>query len=394
MRLGSFIIVLVLATLLGIYIRQEPGYALFAYKDWTMEMPLWVAFILFLLTVFIFLFILWFIFSLLSGKRTLKEWWGRRRQKKARLHTSQGLLELAEGQWLKAERNLSRAARFSDAPLINYLSAAKAAEQRGSYDQRDKYLQLAYDVSGGSDIAVKLTEAQFRFNHGELEQSVATLQQLHHDQPKNPRVLKLLCTIYEATQDWKSLFYILPDLHKAGIFQKKEDEDRLEQKVVSALLPLAANEGKNALIKFWSHASNSIHSNPSCIVLYTKQLIALGDNSEAETVLRNALKKQWDKEMIHLYGAIKGPNLKKQLNFAEGFLEGHSNDPALLLTLGRLCLEMQLWGKSRDYLEKAVAMEPTAEGFALLAQLMDKMGFPLKRDEYYKKGLYCATGIS
>ena len=72
-------------------------------------------------------------------------------------------------------------------------------------------------------------------------------------------------------------------------------------------------------------------------------------------------------------------------------LPDHFQDPALLLTVGRLCAQNQLWGKARDYLERSLFLAPNPETYAELGQLMDQLGQHQKRDEYYKKGLIAAT---
>lgn len=393
MRLWILILVLFLATVAGIFIRQDPGYVLFSYQNWTLEMPLWIAAILFILLMTALLSVLWVLNTFFASGNRVRGWWFKRRQMLARLNTSRGLLELTEGHWLKAERYLRDAAHFSDTPLINYLSAAKAAEEGGAPDRRDRYIQLAYDASGGSDVAVRLTEAQMRFNQGEMEQSIHSLQSLQMEQPKNPQVLRLLCTIYEATQNWQALYNLLPSLRKANIFPSKESQELLEQKVYKALLPIKAREGKSSVIQFWHTGSGAVQHNNESIATYVRALVEVGADAEAESLLRATLKKVWDPELVSLYGKVKGPSLQKQMNFAETLLAEHDKNPTLLLALGQLSFRNQLWGKAKDYLEGSIALRPCPEGYALLAELMDRLGFPAKRDEYYKKGLYCATSL-
>ncbi|HQW58531.1 MAG TPA: hypothetical protein PK583_06220, partial [Gammaproteobacteria bacterium] len=69
----------------------------------------------------------------------------------------------------------------------------------------------------------------------------------------------------------------------------------------------------------------------------------------------------------------------------------HFTNPILLLTLGRLCLANQLWGKARDYLEKSLNLMPLPETYAALGFLMEYLELREKSEEYYKKGLLLAT---
>ncbi len=390
MRLWSFIIVLALATGLGVIISQDPGYALFSYGHWTVEMPLWLSAFLLILIIALTLFTIWFIKTLFSGSNKIKFWWKKHREHTARLQTYKGFLALAEGRWKNAEEYLIQSASHSETPLINYLSAAKAAEEGNSPERRDHYLQLAFDVGAGSDLAIRLTQAQLQFKHGELEESVRNLQRLHINAPKHPKVLRLLCTLYEAMLDWSALYSLLPECRKTQTLSKDE-LIRLEKKIYPALLPNYAAKGLKALITFWQQSPRTIQSEPAIVCDYVKLLMQQSANNEAEVLLRTKLKKNHHQSLVHLYGLVIGSSPKKQLAFAESLLPEHFKNPILLLTLGRLSLANQLWGKARDYFEKSLNLMPLPETYAALGSLMEYLELHEKSKEYYKKGLLLAT---
>lgn len=392
MRLWILLGVLVLATGLGLLISHDPGYALFAYNNWTLEMPLWTAIIVLIVIIIVSSCILWLINTIFSSSSKIQFWWGKHKQNNARLLTYKGLLELTEGHWEKAERLLSKGARFSDTPLINYLSAAKAAEELDSPERRDRYLELAFEASAGSDVAVRLTQAQLQMKHGDLQRSIANLEKLHQEAPKHPKVLRLLCTLYEAMDDYKSLFPLLPSLYKTQAFPK-EILERLEQKSYQALLPIHAEQGLAELMKFWRHAPRSVQNNPGLIYTYAELLMKNDEQDEAESLIRGSLKKNFQEDLIYLYGLANGQKPNKQLEFAESLLPNHFDNPMLLLTLGRICLRNQLWNKAREYLEQSLAIKPSAEAYAEIGQLMEQLGQKEKSEAYYKKGLLSMTRL-
>ncbi len=391
MRLWSLIFVLILATGLGVVIRKDPGYALFAYQDWTIEMPLWVAAILLLIIATIAVFLLWLVNMLFSSTGKIKNAWIQHKQRHARLQTTRGLLALVEGRFKDAERLLIKSAHYNDSPVINYLSAAKAAEGNGNVEKRDQYLQLAHAANHDANIALRITEAELQFKEGEFEKSIATLQYLHAEKPKQPQAVKLLARIYESIGDWQSLYHLLPDINKAKVFQNKLAYVNFEKKVYRAMLPIVAPNGRKALIRFWQSAPYSVHKDTACIYDYANQLNHVGGQEEAESLLRTMLKNNFSEDLCKLYGMIQSPTLKKQLTFAEKLLNNDTIDnPALLFTLGRLSFYNQLWGKARDYLEKVIILSPSPEAYALLGQVMEEMGQFQKRDKYFREGLLCA----
>jgi len=385
-RLLSLIFILTIGMGAGLYLYQDPGYLLLSYRNWTLEMPLWLAGLLLLTGMIFFLFIIKCLNILLSSRQKMKNWWFNHQQKTARLSTLRGLLDFTEGYWQKAEHALIRGARFHDMPLLNYLMAAKAADAEGAFDRRDHYLQQAYALNTNARIVVQLVEAELRFKQGEFEHSLAILQHLHAAHPKHPSILKQLCTVYEVVQDWYSLFQLLPELQKLRSCLSKPEETALQCKIYHALLPASAKENTTDLIKFWRNAPKTVQTDRDCVSLYIKLLMQKNADTEAEIVLRALLKNSWYDEWGYLYGLIQDP-FKRQIKFAETILlKQQPNNAVLLLTLGRLCLNEQLLGKARDYLEQHIKLQPSAVGFALLAELMDQLGFPEKRNEYYKKG--------
>ena len=176
MRLLMILFTLLIASVLGVMISKNPGFALFAYEDWTLEMPLWLAGILLLLTVVAAIFILWVFNILFFSSGRFHSFWSRRRVDHARSLTYKGLLKLAEGRFQKAEKYLIKSAPYSDTPLINYLSATKAAEEGGSPERRNDYLERARSTSADSDILIRLTKAEFQMKNGELAESIENLK--------------------------------------------------------------------------------------------------------------------------------------------------------------------------------------------------------------------------
>ena len=96
----------------------------------------------------------------------------------------EGLTKVIEGDWKQAEKLVIKSAKHSDAPLLNYLAAAEAAQGQGDASQRDEYLKLAAEVDGQS-LAVALTRAKLQYRQQQFEQAVATLQDIKRDHGRN-----------------------------------------------------------------------------------------------------------------------------------------------------------------------------------------------------------------
>jgi HemY protein len=319
----------------------------------------------------------------------LSYWQRQHRALRARRRTNRGLIALAEGNWSRAERDLSRSAKTSETPLINYLGAARAAQKQDAEGRRDQYLSQAYQSMPDAELAVGLTQAEVQLSQGQMEQALATLRHLRGIAPKHAHVLYLLKKLYEKLQSWDDLRDLLPELRRHHVLDPN-DLEALEHQVHRMRLATAANQLEQ-LQQCWDEMPKSLRHAPDLIHDYASQLMQLGAEHEAEQQLREALKKQWDPQLIRLYGQVRGENLNQQLATAELWLKEHEHNPELLLALGRLCLYNQLWGKARSYLEASLGMDARAETYCELGNLVQQLGETEKAAEYFRQGLDLAS---
>lgn len=78
MRWFFLLILFIAAIFFGYEIVKDPGYALFVYHGWMVQMPLWVALLLFLLLLF-FVYVVTRLFcSIAYVKYSIKLWWLKR----------------------------------------------------------------------------------------------------------------------------------------------------------------------------------------------------------------------------------------------------------------------------------------------------------------------------
>ena len=380
-------IILLIAVGLGFLIHKDPGYLLISYANWRIETSLWVAVIAIILTFLILYFLIRLIHQTTTLSHKFKRWSQLRNERKARTMTNQGLCELAEGNWQHAETKLSKAATNSNTPLINYLAAARAAQEQAAYDRRDDYLRKAHETTTGTALAVGLTQAQLQINSKQWEQALATLKHLNQITPHHKYVLKLLKRTYLELQDWSQLLMLLPALTKYKVLSTSE-LNHLEEKVYLALLKNAARSSDNqALETIWDKIPKNWKSHPPIVTIYTGTLIERNQDATAIIVIEQALKKNWDPSLVKNYGLATSDNNAKQLSNAEGWLKKHPKEAELLLTLGQLSMRGKFWGKAREYLEESIAIAPRPETYQTLGQLLETLGDQNAALEHYRKGL-------
>lgn len=383
------IIILIVSVWVGLKIAEDPGVALFSWRDWSVEMPLWLFIFCFTLLMLIFYFVISFSDRMSQIFYRWKNWRRFRLKQKSGNKTGRGLLELIEGRWKLAENDLLEGVSQSDAPLINYLAAAKAAHEQAAYEKRDTYLRKAHDLAPQAVVAIGLTEVQLQMEQGQLEQALATLNHLRTVAPKQDVVLTLLKKIYIQLADWKNLLALLPLLRKRKLLTD-EQADKLEQHAYEKLLDAAEKKavGLSALQDLWRTMPKKSQTDARLIYCYTKQLLNYPEAAAtAEELIYKSLRKSLNEDLIRLYGLLTTSNPSKQLTHTEKWLGTNDGHAVLLLTAGRLCMRCQLWGKARSYFEESLALKKEAETYLEYAGLLEQLGEHETAKQNYREGL-------
>lgn len=383
------LVILLAAVAAASLLQQDPGYLYLDIGRWTMETTLAFALVV-LVTVFVVLyFLVRLLAMLLRSPRAWRSGLRHRRTEKSRRALLRGLIEMAEGRWERAEKLLMRHVSESDTALLNYLAAARAAQQVGAYERRDRYLKEAIEANPEADVAVSLTQAELQLAHHQTEYALATLTRLRGLAPNHLYVLRLLARLYAELEDWERLAELLPELQRHRIFEP----DRLAAlERAAALGRLArAETGGGALTAVWDSLSRRMHADPLVLHVHVQRLLEAGAGTVGERRLRQYLERQWDEQIARDYGLVEHENPNRQLDHAEAWLKDHGRSPMLLLTLGRLAARNRLWGKARVYLESSIESGATPEAYHELGRLLDELGEIGAAREHYRAGLALAV---
>ena len=273
-----------------------------------------------------------------------------------------------------------------------YLGAARAANEQGRYDECDSLLERALERQPQAELAIALSHAQLQTDRGDTDGALTTLSAMRERHPHSVQVLRQLQRLYQQRGDWSSVIRLLPELRKDKALPASELAE-LERRAWGENLTLAARQeegeavGLQSLNRAWQQLTSAQRQEPQLVLAYAEQLRQLGAEVEAEEVLRTALKRQYDSHLARLYGLLRGSDPSRQLQTAEGWLKAHPNDPSLLLTLGRLCLQASLWGKARDYLEGSLRLQRNPEACAELARLLAQLGDTERSNQLFQEGL-------
>jgi HemY protein len=390
------LLVLIATVAFALSAQQDNGHVIIAYGEWTIEssLVLFVAGLIILFIAFYYSLRLWS--GIVYMPQRLRRWRRQRRAAKVRLAYVRGMTALNDGQWVTAEKWLLKRVRDSESPALHYLAAAQAAEAQGSLVRRDSYLRAALNHEPGADVAVGLAQAGYYLQHRQAEEARAILARLHVARPKHAATLKKLMETQIALDDWEGLLQLIPELERRQVITVRKSEE-LQRTAYRALFALAAAKKDAAYLRqLWERSPRHVRRNEDVLFDYARSL-GIADphaGGQLDLLLSDAIHRRWSDALVYAYGLIPSENLPTQLVYAERWLKHHADNAVLLLTLGRLSVRNQLWGKGRNYLEASLAVEPQAETYRELGALLERLKDPEAALECYRKALTSVPGKS
>lgn len=324
--------------------------------------------------------------------RRLGEAWAKARINYAGRQATKGYIALAEGRLARGERLLTRGARLSETPLLNYLAAARAAQMQGDRDRRDGWLRMACEQEPAAEDAVLLTQAELQLEDGQYTEALVSLNRVRERHPTHAQALKLLGELHYRRREWRPLAELLPLLRRRG----NMPDEMLDEWSVDTYgnIMTSVRLDRAALDKVWEDIPRHLRREPRLTLTRAKALIACGSVEDAEVEIRRTLKEDWSEALIDLYGELASADPAAHLKRIEAWLKERPDDPALLLAAGRASVRHQLWGKARSYLEASLAIRPAPEAYRALGQLMARVGEAQSASKAYERGLAMMAGAS
>jgi HemY protein len=386
-------IVLALLVSLNLGFPGDPGYLLIAFGSTTFETSLFallVAFIVLYVVIKLILIVLRWInpWHLIRFGRNYKE----NLRANSRSKTIEGLLYFTRGSWESSYNLLKKGMKDSDASVVNYLAAAYAAHQQGNKEAWMNYLETAEGKYPAARSTINSLKAQLLFKSNQLEQCVAVLQQMKTSSLNDASLLKLLKEVYLKLNDWEQLEKLLPALEKNNVIDN-EEAGLIRVRIFMENLYWTSNQRvdfSNAelgaqLEKAWKKGLAFYKQDERIVKHYVEILFKLDQKEQAGKAIEVALNKNWSDELIKRYGELDFGTPHRQLIIAESWIQGRPGNASLLVTLGRLAMRNELWGKARKYFDTSIEVAPQAEAHGELARLLKCLGEEQLADEHQAK---------
>ncbi|UXI68316.1 heme biosynthesis HemY N-terminal domain-containing protein [Tahibacter amnicola] len=377
---GLLLVAAMLAAAYGYqWVAANPGYVLIRYGNTALETTLVLAIVALALS-----------WAALTLAWRLARWplrlWSRRARKKSRERLAAGLVALTEGRYQRAEKELARATQYHELRAPALLAAARAALAQGESARVDAVLG---EAAAAAPAAALTLRARLKREQGEHAQAFELLAPEARTNTLVPAAWVEYIEAALAIGNADAAFAALTPLARTQSLSHTRLE-AIEARVIAAALSAQTNaEDLNTL---WASLSRGQRRIVPALVAYATRIAALGQPLAGMSEIEAYLRKDWSDPVVLAYAELPGADAAARLRTAESWLKAHPHSPALLVALGRLCAAAQVWGKGREYLERALALHDSALAWEALADCVAGDGDATLATACYRNALRSARG--
>jgi HemY protein len=266
------------------------------------------------------------------------------------------------------------------------LAAAEAAERHGESTRALETLDLAAQET---PRAARVLRARLVRRAGRSTEAAALLAPEANSASLTPSGWIEYAEASLESGDARSALRALEPLQKSGELGARAFAD-LESRTVAAYIASAPDGA--SLSTLWSQLPKGQRRLPAAVDAYARRASVFGQSMAAMDELETALRREWSSSLIATYGGMGAEDLEQRLRRAEGWVDTHPNDAALLTAVGRMCVRARLWGKAKPFLERALAIEPNANAWEALGDVYVGEAHPELAQRCYRNALALARG--
>jgi len=386
------VIVFGAAAALAVFGRTNEGYALVVYPPWRVEVSLLLGIVALLLVFALLYAVTRLVHRAVELPSQVRAYRERRSRERAQGALAAALQAYLEGRFVRAEREAERAWQGDSARGLAALIGARAAHQLRETARRDRWFARAESIGSESLNAARLvSRAELALEDRDYAAAREALTSLHDSGPRHIATLRMLIRAERGAGNWDEVLRLAAMLAKRDALAP----GLAEEYRVQAILELLARDAsdRRALEERWRKSSARDQVLPRVAGAAARHLTAQGNAALAREVLERALEADWAPQLVSAYGELpagmaepeRGVEVRARIERGEQWLLERSTDAQLLATLGRLCAQVELWGKARDFLEASLSFEQSRSAHLELARLAERLGQAADAQRHYRR---------
>ncbi|HZI84990.1 MAG TPA: heme biosynthesis HemY N-terminal domain-containing protein [Casimicrobiaceae bacterium] len=384
-----FLLLAIAAVVAALAAKLNNGYALIVAAPYRIELSLNL-FLLVIVAGFAALYLaLRMIVHTARLPAEVRQWRRRQREARSRAKQDAATVALLEGRYVRAQQQASEALAFPGAPGLAALIGARAAIDVRQYASAEELLARPEAQARSLAVSRLTLSAESALEQGQPQEALSILSSLKREAGLHTAALRLELRATQAARRFGDIPPLVDQLVKRGVFdaaQGGEVKLAAQREQLRALATDAVG-----LRETWSRLPESTRIEPRIARAAARSFLQLGADREAAEIVVRSLEREWDSELVELYGECRLGDATRQLEQAERWLASHNRDATLLQVLGALCERAQLWGKAQTYFEASLALDNRWRTHLTLGEMLGRLGRGDEANAHFVAALRLAT---
>jgi HemY protein len=384
-----FLLIAVAAVAAALAAKLTHGYALLVAPPYRVELSLNLLVILAIAGFFTLYLLSQMAMRTAELPGRVRAWRAQQKRESARAKQDAAIVALLEGRYGKAQQLAQEALALPYSTGLAALIAARAAIDVRQFDKAEGFLSRS-EVQATSLAVPRLTlSAEIALEQGQPQEALRLLQSLKAEAGMHTAALRLELRALQAARRFADIPPLVGQLVKRKVFDEAQGEQvriAAQREQLRSLVHDAAGLRDN-----WSRLPDATRTQPKIARAAAQSFLQLGGDREAAEIIANALVREWDSDLVDLYGECRLPDATKQIEQAERWLSTHNQDATLLRVLGTLCQRQQLWGKAQTYLEASLALDNHWRTQLALGEMLGRLGKSDEANAHFVAALRLAT---
>ena len=377
------VILAAIAVAIALLAKDSGSYVVIVSQPYRIELSLNLLIFLVLGGYLAFYALARFLTTLVAIPARVRAYRAERQNVRLRQSLNEALIAFFQGRYASAEKSAATALQGEETKGVAAIIAARSAHELGRFNEREQFLDHAKGGAEELDQARLTTLADLLVSQERYEEALAVLDDLSARDARNLRLLRLKLQAEQALRKWDEVLETLLALTKLGGLGPAEASAIRRAAHLGNLAKKSQDAA--ALTAYWKQIPAEMRTDPTVAGTAARYHLALGSPADAQTIIEQALEREWNSSLVALYGEAGSADAVPQIERAEKWLRQHARDPALLLALGKLCMRQELWGKAQSYIEASLALEATHDGHMTLAALMERIGKPQEAVLHFRR---------
>ena len=384
-----FLILAAAAVVVALAVKLNAGYALLVAPPYRVELSLNLLLFLVVGGFFALYLFIRVIVRTLRMPAQVRVWRRQQKIERARSMQDSAVIALLEGRYGKSRQHAQESLAIPGSSPINALIAARAAIEVRDLSAAEGSLASG-DAQTPSLAGPRfMLAAEIALERGQPQEALRLLQELRKEAGMHTAALRLELRTLQAAGRWAEIPALLDQLVKRKVFDAAQ-ADLVRTSAYSEHLKSLAQDARG-LRDYWGRLPESSRMQPKVARAAARSFLQLGGDREATEILGASLERDWDSDLVDLYGECHLADATRQLEQAERWLTLHNQDAVLLRVLGMLCQRAQLWGKAQTYLEASLALDDGWRARLALGEMLGRQGRDAEANAHFVAALKLAT---